>query len=248
MPPDGPQESSRRVPDAVLAHLNRATTLADLLPVLVHDLNNALLVIAGSVELLEDGGLTEPQAVRVGRIRGQQEKMAATLRALVAVLRPGADDGNRAELGAVVRQAVEFRRSTSTRRGIQVRVDGPPAVIVAGLDAGSLLQIVLNLLANAEAAVSETPVSERRVVLSLGHDERDAVLRVADTGPGVDARNPRGLFEPFATGTPGMTAGLGLAVSRQIAEAAGGTLANLPTGTPGACFELRIPLAAVTKF
>ena len=243
MPLDAPGQTRLHLPDAVLARLNRATTLADLLPVLVHDLNNALLVIAGSVELLEDGGLTEPQAVRVGRIRGQQEKMAATLRALVAVLRPGADDGDRAELGAVVRQAVELRRSASTRRRIHVRVDGPPAAIVVGLDAGSLLQIVLNLLANAEAAVSETTASERGIVLSLGRDERDAVLRVADTGPGLDAGQTGGLFEPFVSGTPGTTAGLGLAVSRQIAEGAGGTLASLATGTSGACLELRIPLA-----
>lgn len=240
--PDGPQESGRRVPDAVLAHLNRATTLADLLPVLVHDLNNALLVIAGSVELLEDGGLTEPQAVRVGRIRGQQEKMAARLRALVAVLRPEADDGNRAEVGTVVRQAVEFRRSASARRGVEVRVEEPATAILAGLDRGSLLQIVLNLLANAEAAATARAAGERAVVITMGHDERCAVLTIADTGPGVDARHAGRLFEPFVSGTPG-AAGLGLAVSRQLAERAGGTLTDLATGTSGACFELRIPLA-----
>ncbi len=242
MSPDRPQEPGRRVPDATLARLNLATTLADLLPLLVHDLNNALLVIAGSVELLEDGGLTAPQAVRVGRIRGQQEKMAATLRALVALLHPGADDGNRAELGAVVRQAVEFRRSGSARRGVQVTVEGPATAILAGVDAGSLLQIVLNLLANAEAAAAATTAGPRAVVITVGHDERSAVLTIVDTGPGVDAGPTGGLFEPFVGGTPG-AAGLGLAVSRQLAVAAGGSLTALATGTSGTSFELRIPLA-----
>ncbi len=168
--------------------------------------------------------------------------MAATLRALVAVLRPGADDGNRAELGAVVRQAVEFRRSASTRRGIQVRVDGPPAAIVAGLDAASLLQIVLNLLANAEAAAAATTAGLRAVVITMRCDGPYAVLTIADSGAGVGVEMAGTLFEPFTSGTPGTAAGLGLAVSRRMAEEAGGTLTSLATGT-GACFELRIPLA-----
>ena len=123
MPLDAPGQTRLRVPDAVLARLNRATTLTDLLPALVHDLNNALLVVAGSVELLEDDHLTESQSTRVSRIREQQEKMAAALRALVSVLHSGADDGNRAELGAgrpsssgAARRRAVASRSASTGR------------------------------------------------------------------------------------------------------------------------------------
>lgn len=242
MSPDRPQEPGARVPDAVLARLNRATTLTDLLPVLVHDLNNALLVIAGSVELLEDDHLTESQSARVGRIHAQQEKMAAALRALVALLSPGAEDGNRAELGTVVRQAVELRRSAAARRRVQVSVEGPAAAILAGIDAGSLLQIVLNLLANAESAAAATTAGLRAVVITIRRDESCAVLTIADSGAGVGAEMAGMLFEPFTSGTPGTAAGLGLAVSRRMAEGAGGTLTSLATGT-GACFELRIPLA-----
>ena len=105
-------------------------------------------------------------------------------------------------------------------------------------------QIVLNLLSNA---VKFTPAGGRIVV----HCDGDAVwgrIRVQDTGPGVPEDKHEAVFAPFVQLGRSLTsghegAGLGLAISRDLARAMGGdvTLETPPDG--GARFTLALPIA-----
>lgn len=109
-----------------------------------------------------------------------------------------------------------------------------PADIQADFD--QLRQLLLNLLHNAiEAAGAEGWV---RLELDKMADEAGFCLRVLDSGHGPPSEMVGRLFEPFATSRPEGT-GLGLAVSRTIAEGHGGTLRF--KGTSPTCFELMIP-------
>src|SRR5581483_10331665 len=93
-------------------------------------------------------------------------------------------------------------------------------------DEDQLHQVVLNLLVNAQQAL-ETAPRPRRVTVKVGVDasgER-VVLRVADNGAGVPEDIRSRIFDPFFTTKPtGTGTGIGLAVSRGIAEAHGGSL------------------------
>jgi two-component system, LuxR family, sensor kinase FixL len=92
------------------------------------------------------------------------------------------------------------------------------------------IELVLrNLIANAFEAVASQPRDRRSVTVSAHEAEEGRILfRVADTGEGVPPFRRPGLFEPFSGGKPtGM--GLGLAISRAIAEAHGGSLTMAPT-------------------
>jgi len=96
-----------------------------------------------------------------------------------------------------------------------------PALLVDRLQ----IELVLrNLIANAFDAVAPLPPKERNVSVSARQVEGGRVLfRIADSGPGVPALAREHLFEPFSSNKPtGM--GLGLAISRAIAEAHGGSL------------------------
>jgi len=72
------------------------------------------------------------------------------------------------------------------------------------------------------------------------------VVSVADRGPGVPAREREAIFEPFHRADGSLTAangtGIGLAIARELARAAGGELA-LADAQRGACFELTLPIA-----
>jgi PAS domain S-box-containing protein len=122
-----------------------------------------------------------------------------------------------------------------TRRPVQV-VPGPELVIQA--DASQLEQLLINLIRNAVDAVQETR-GEVRVGWSTVGD--DLEVWVEDEGPGLP--NTANLFVPFFT-TKAAGSGIGLVLSRQIAEAHGGSLAlhNRDTGS-GSVATLRLPLA-----
>jgi PAS domain S-box-containing protein len=122
-----------------------------------------------------------------------------------------------------------------TRRPVQV-VPGPELVIQA--DASQLEQLLINLIRNAVDAVQETR-GEVRVGWSTVGD--DLEVWVEDEGPGLP--NTANLFVPFFT-TKAAGSGIGLVLSRQIAEAHGGSLAlhDRDTGS-GSVATLRLPLA-----
>ena len=108
-------------------------------------------------------------------------------------------------------------------------------------DPDQLEQLLINLVRNAVDAALD---SGGRV--TLGWEREDAVVRVwiDDEGPGLS--NTSNLFVPFFTTKPGGS-GIGLVLSRQIAEAHGGTLTlENHTNGPGCRATLMLPLAQLT--
>jgi len=126
------------------------------------------------------------------------------------------------------------RRVASLETRIAVRVVAGPDVSVDA-DAAQLEQLLINILHNAAEASLETGGN----VTTGWRDLSDCVeVFVRDTGPGI--MNPTNLFVPFFTTKPGGS-GIGLALSRQIAEAHGGSLTLANRTGPGCEALLRLP-------
>jgi two-component system nitrogen regulation sensor histidine kinase NtrY len=127
-------------------------------------------------------------------------------------------------------------RVAALERRLEVGVTGGPAVTISA-DGDQLDQLLINLLRNAVDAALETGGG-----VEVGWRTRNGVLEVIvrDEGPGLpDAGN---LFVPFFT-TKASGSGIGLVLSRQIAEAHGGALSLEPSpGSRGALACLRLPL------
>jgi nitrogen fixation/metabolism regulation signal transduction histidine kinase len=132
-----------------------------------------------------------------------------------------------------------MRRVTSLETRLPVGViPGPPATLSA--DADQLEQLLINLVRNAADAALETKGG-----VAVGWKRlrgRELEIWVADDGPGLP--NTSNLFVPFFTTKPGGS-GIGLVLSRQIAEAHGGSLAlENRRGHRGCIARLRLPLSA----
>jgi len=119
---------------------------------------------------------------------------------------------------------------------VETRPDADLPAIRA--DEGQVGQILKNLLKNALEAVGEGP---GRIVAETAGRGDLVEARVADTSPGVPAGERERIFEPYRTSKE-EGSGLGLALSRQIAEAHGGRLTVEEATEGGACFILELPL------
>jgi signal transduction histidine kinase len=128
-----------------------------------------------------------------------------------------------------------LHRVVSLEPRLTVQIVSSPPLTIRG-DAAQIEQVLINLVHNAVDAALET---NGTVSISCRENGDSAEVLVQDSGPGI--LNPSNLFVPFFTTKPSGS-GIGLALSRQIAEAHGGslTVANRQSGT-GAEAVLRLP-------
>lgn len=153
------------------------------------------------------------------------------------------------DLVTAARTAADWvRRGTKTP--VRVDFNVPPQLIARG-NAGPIQQVVMNLVQNGIDALVETlgiEAQEPLVLMTAMERDGQAVLQVADNGPGISDHHQSSIFDPFfTTKVVGKGTGLGLPISRKIAEDQGGTLRLVRTGPEGSCFELTLPLASAEQ-
>ena len=220
--------------------LNRFATTARLLPGAAHAVNNALQVIGGTVELLEDQPdrpAEEVEALQI--IREQALRAADALEEVMSFVRVRSGERGRIDLYAVVAQAVSMRTYAATRAGIGLRLASPRVPLLVDGNAHELQQLVINLITNAEDA--SAPREGSNVQVEAFEEEDCVVVRVSDDGAGVTPEIAGRMFDALVTTRPRAdSSGLGLTAARIVAESHGGTLAFEP-GAKGARFTLRLP-------
>ena len=211
-----------------------------------HELRTPLTSLRGYAELYRQGALSDDASVTnaMGRIESEGARMARLVDDLLLLARMDQDRGlerSPVDLGALVSDAVEDFRVVSPDRPVTLTVE--PGTTAAG-DRLRLRQVVDNLLVNAR---THTPAGTV-VRVMVAHEGGEAVLTVADSGPGIAAEDQERIFERFWRADPARTrsrggTGLGLAIVASLVEAHGGSIAIRSEVGAGAAFTVRLPLA-----
>ena len=226
----------------------RQASLETLARGVAHEINNPLQYLQSNLEMLTEA-LTDPDAppfepddltrMLDDSLQGVRkvEGIVQNLRAMAATHTHGVEC---VDLGAAVASVVRLlRHRPGARDWLEVSLaDTPP---VEGRMA-ELCQVLMNLLLNATRAIKDHP-GGRVVVRAFTGPQGNAVVEVEDTGAGIPAELEARVFEPFfTTEQPGDGVGLGLHISRAIAQAHGGSL-SLWSGPMCTRFRLVLPPA-----
>jgi C4-dicarboxylate-specific signal transduction histidine kinase len=145
------------------------------------------------------------------------------------------------DMNAVIDDVVGLAKPLLRQHQVQIEVERRCDRAVVTGDRIQLQQVLLNLVINATDAMRT--VEGRARVLSIECTRRAGfvVVAVHDTGPGLSDASVRRIFTPFfSTKADGM--GVGLSISRSIAEAHGARLSLVTNSGAGARFELELPL------
>ena len=223
----------------------------DFLAMLGHELRNPLAAIQAAADLLQQDAVGEPARVRAhGVLQRQAHHMARLLDDLLDVSRVTNGKLNiehqPVDLGALVKQAVNEHRQYAAAEGIDLVLEAEPAPAAVEGDPVRLTQVLDNLIGNA---IKYTP-PPGVVRVQLSGDDHAIRLDVVDTGVGIAAEFVERMFEPFTQEPQDLARargglGLGLPLSRGIAELHGGTLSVSSKGRGrGSCFSLRLPRLA----
>ena len=207
---------------------------------IAHDLRTPLTRLRNRLEELRTGGDVPPQALDAALAETDQllQSFGALLRlARIEAQAPVADEPLVA-LDALARDAVELYLPIAAERGITLRAELQPAPVRG--DSDQLFQLLVNLLDNAVkfGAGGEVEVAVRAA-------SGEAVLEVADRGPGIPAAEHERVFDRFQRldahrGSPGT--GLGLSLVRAIALRHGGHVV-LADNAPGLRVRIALPAA-----
>ena len=209
-----------------------------------HELRTPVAATAAYAELFDHGARDHPSDLErsMTGIRNETARMGELVDDLLLLARldehrPLARET--ADLTEIVLTAVDAARAVEPEREIHLRISG--VVSVEG-DPARLRQVVDNLLANVR---THTP-AEAACDIGLSVDGDDAVLTVADGGPGVTDAQLLRLGDRFyrvdeARTRAGGGSGLGLSIARAIVEAHGGTLTADQNRPSGLVMTVRLP-------
>jgi signal transduction histidine kinase len=153
----------------------------------------------------------------------------------------GSDLLEAVDLNAAIQEVTALIRSEAVKSGVTVGTQLAGDLPRIRCDRVQLLQVMLNLIANAIQSMSGVEDGNRELHISTASIEPEGVcVVVRDTGPGLRSQSLPRLFEPFYTTKPdGM--GMGLSICRSIVEAHGGRLWATSCEPRGALFQFTVP-------
>lgn len=214
-----------------------------------HELRTPLNAIIGFAQLLEDEQLQPSQKNYVGLINRSGAHLMELINAVL--------DHAKIEAGGLTLEKIRFDLPASIEAVRSIMLDKAsskglhfsvsvaadlPRFIVG--DPTRLRQILINLIGNSIKFTEKGSVE-----LSVGREASFLVFSICDTGIGMDEAALSRLFKPFAQADETVTrryggTGLGLLISKELAEAMGGQVIVDSTVGVGSCFRIRIPLMA----
>lgn len=145
------------------------------------------------------------------------------------------------DLARLADESIDFTVIGSRAREVRIVRDYPTDPVIVEVDPVQIQQIVVNLVRNALDAMRDSET--KQILVQLGERGGMATACIQDSGPGIAAEAVPDLFKAFSSGGKGGM-GLGLAISKTIAQSHGGDLTVEPGGRGrGARFTLHLPKA-----
>jgi signal transduction histidine kinase len=232
-----------------LNYFSRVNTMGELAASIAHELNQPLGAILNNAEALQamlasDQPDLEEIRAGIADIIQDDNRARETIKRLWGLFRRDHVTKSKIDLSEVLTEISRIVRADALLRNISLRIEVKQALPLVLAERVQLQQAVINLLLNAFDAVAPIVNRAREVLVEAsvveGGDSLELLVR--DTGVGIAPEAIPHIFDPFFTTKPeGM--GIGLAITKSIIEAHGGTLTASPESHRGTTFAIRIPIA-----
>lgn len=231
---------------AEMAHASRLLTLGEYTASISHELNQPLAAIVTNVEACIrwlDRDDPQPDRVRasLNAVLRNALRSAAVVDRLRSLSRKSDTQRVALNVNEIIHEAISLLDPEIKHHGIDLQLRLNPSLPPAIGDQVQLLQVLINLIANAIQAMATVKNGSRTLTIRAQlHEPTHASVSVEDTGPGIPPENHDLLFTPFFT-TKSDGVGLGLAICRSIIEAHDGRIWATANKRRGATFSITLP-------
>ncbi len=231
----------RKQAEEQLQHSQVLSSLGKMTAAIAHEVNNPLGVILLYSELLMGSDLPPQIKKDIKIIHDQSKRAARIMTSLLTYSRRVAPQMRRFNLNSVIQNTVKMRAYQHKVSNMKVSVNLPDSPVFIRGDSSQLVQVLLNIIMNAEEAVEESGGGDIKITGRV--EEGWVKIAVADDGPGIPEENLTQVFHPFFTTKKiGEGTGLGLSTCYGIIMAHNGQINALNNETGGATFIIELPL------
>lgn len=223
----------------------KMSALGELLAGVAHELNNPLSVVVGHSLMLKEE-ITDPDlTARIEKIGSAAERCAKIVKTFLAMARQQPSKIEQVDVPGMIETAADVAGYGSTSGEISITRNLPAELPPIAGDADQLTQVILNLIFNAEQAMTSSGVGDRITLSAAANPDAGMVeLTVEDNGPGIPKSIRPRIFEPFfTTKEVGDGTGIGLAFCHRIVLSHGGQIRLDQTVLSGTCFRITLPFA-----
>ena len=242
------QEDLRKA-QAEFAHVNRVMTMGELTASIAHEVNQPLAAIVSSGDSCTAWLAHDPPNMDKARVAASRMVQAAAqaseiVQRIRGLFKKSASAAEAVDVNEVIEETIAFVDREAQRKSVSLKTELAVGLPSVNGDRVQLQQVILNLMMNGLEAMAGLDAEPKSLVIrSALPNQRELLVSVADTGPGIDVEQASRLFDPFFTTKP-HGIGMGLRISRSIIEAHGGRLWAEKNEPRGAVFHFILPIRA----
>jgi len=247
-------EKRRLVRETIALRREQEMLRENFAAIVAHELKTPLAAVQQNLLLLTAelaDRLTDAQKERLARLRSRLDdllKMVDTwLRAISADLGKIRERFRPTDVTGVIAKAIETVEPYAARKDVEITRTLPPSLPAVRGDEGTLGEALTNVLSNAV----KYSYAGGKIGVSARVDDERILIAVTDAGVGIAPDELPYIFGDFYRGRAGVTgeagAGLGLAVTRRIIEAHGGTITAESTPGEGSTFIIALPVSRAVE-
>ena len=240
-------EHDMQLHQAELTQMHRLFAVGEVASILAHELNQPLTAIAGycetNLQQLRSGKIADPKPLirNLEQMALQAARAGRTIRELRSFVSKGEMKRGPVDLNALVLATRGLIAPQARAQRIRIKLDLAETLSEISAEYVQIEHVLVNLLHNSIEAISSAGMREGVITIRTRMEGAEGVrLTVTDSGPGLTSEAIERIFDPFHTTKPNGL-GLGLCISRSIAEAHGGRLWTEPSAS-GAVFHLVLPV------
>jgi PAS domain S-box-containing protein len=230
-----------------LAEKEKFAAMGQMMAGAAHELNNPLTAILGVSDLLRERASDDATRRQVDLVLQQARRAAAIVQNLLAFSRPLAQGRMKLHLDEILKEALRTEQANFEKKNISVVFRAPENLPAVDGDRKLLLQVFLNIIANAEQSIS--PAHEKGTLdISMAHVGDKISVTFTDDGTGIAADILGKVFDPFfTTKRPGGGSGLGLTICLAVIKEHGGIIDIESEPGEGATVQVLLPVVVETK-
>lgn len=228
-------------------HLKQLQELSKLTGELAHEIKNPLSIIKVNLKLTAeelgrlDLGRDDQRFTRAMRkitvIQKETDRLEQILDSFLRYVDRTELQLASTDINSLISDMVDFYSAQAQSHSVTIRQQLHNTPLVCKIDADMLKQVILNLFINAQQAMNEGG----ELIIKTERHKKDAVVRITDTGRGIDPDKLPNIFNAYYSSRPQGT-GLGLPTAKKIVEAHNGTITVDSEPGKGTSFTIRLPL------